>query len=134
MAKTATTFRNSHLQAIADALDNGYCRIYSGTVPTNANTALGAQVLLAELRFAATAETSVTAGVLTFAALTPDADAAADGTPTFARCFQSDGTTVVVDLTASGTGGSGELVLTTASIVEGAEVSADSATLTYPAA
>ena len=61
MAKTATTFRDSHLQAIADALDNGYCRIYSGTVPTNANTALGAQVLLAELRFAATAETSVTA-------------------------------------------------------------------------
>ena len=134
MAKTATTFRNSHLQAVADALDNGYCRIYSGTVPTNANTAIGAQTLLAELRFAATAETSVTAGVLTFDDLTPDASANADGTPTFARCLSSDGTTVVVDMTASGTGGGAELVLTTASIVAGAEVSADSATLTYPAA
>ena len=133
MAKTATTFRNSHLQAIADALDNGYCRIYSGTVPTNANTALGAQVLLAEPRFNATAETSVSGGVLTFAAFTADASAAASGTPTFARCFQSDGTTVVCDLTASGTGGGAEVVLTTASIIAAAEVSVSSATLTYPA-
>jgi hypothetical protein len=127
MAKTAVSFRNSHLQAIADALDNGYCRIYTvgSGVPATADTAITDQTLLAELRFAATAETSVTAGVLTFAAMTPD-DGLADGTPAFARCLSSNGTTAVVDLTASGTGGGGELELSTASVITGA-------TLTYPA-
>lgn len=40
---------------MSDRLDNGYLRIYDGTQPTNADTAIGAQVLLAELRFNATA-------------------------------------------------------------------------------
>lgn len=132
MAKTALSFRTSHLQAIADALDNGYLRIYSGTVPATADTALSGQTLLAELRFAATAEASNTGGVLTFDVITDDSSADASGTPTFARCLEDDGTTPVIDLSASGNGGGGEVELATASIVALAEVSIASATLTYP--
>ena len=47
-------------------LDNGYLRIYDGTQPATANTAIGSQVLLAELRFNADAAPVAVNGVLTF--------------------------------------------------------------------
>lgn len=134
MGRTALSFRTSHLQELADALDNGYLRLYNGTRPANANTALAGNTLLAELRFAATAAASNTGGVLTFDVITEDSSADASGVPTFARLLQSDGTTAVIDLSASASGGGGEVELSTASLVAGAEVPVSSATLTYPAA
>jgi hypothetical protein len=132
--RTALTFRTSHLQAMADALDDGYLRIYSGTVPATADTAITDQTLLAELRLATPSEASITAGVLTLDVITDDSSADDSGTPTFARLLQSDGNTMVGQMSASGSGGGGELELTTASIVAAAVVSISSATITYPAA
>jgi hypothetical protein len=43
---------NAEADAFARLLDNGYLRIYSGTQPATADTALSGNTLLAELRFA----------------------------------------------------------------------------------
>ena len=62
--------------ALAPLFNNGYLRIYEGTIPADADTALGAQVLLAELRFAATGIATSVNGVLTANALTEHVEAA----------------------------------------------------------
>lgn len=85
---------NAQADALARLLDNGYLRIYDGTMPTRADDALGAQVLLAELRFNATSAPAASNGVLTFNAITGDPAANAGGTQTFFRAFSVDGTTV----------------------------------------
>ena len=100
--------RNTELNAALEpALDSGYLRIYSGTVPTNADAALGGATLLAELRFGATAFGAASAGTATANAIT-SGTAAASGTPTFFRTFKSDGTTVVMQGTA---GAASDLVI-----------------------
>jgi hypothetical protein len=92
---------NAAANAAADAhcalLNTGYLRIYSGSQPTDADTALGAQTLLAELRFGATAFGAAVAGVATANAITQDSSADATGTAAFYRALKSDGTTVVED-------------------------------------
>jgi hypothetical protein len=116
---------------IGDSLDNGYIRIYDGTIPTNADTAVGAQVLLAELRFNAAAAPSATNGVITFAAITADSAANANGTASWFRCLASDGTTVKFDGTV-GSSGTDDLNLNTTAIVQNANVSISQFTLTMP--
>jgi hypothetical protein len=88
---------SAQADVLARLLDNGYLRLSSGTQPADANTALGAQVLLAELRFAATSAPAAVGGVLTFNSLTSDSDANADGTASFFRAVGSNGTSVVFD-------------------------------------
>jgi hypothetical protein len=126
--KFSTTAVNAKADAIGNALDSGYIRIYDGAQPADANTAVGAQNLLAELRFNAAAFPPAVAGVITANAITDDSGANATGTATWARILASDGTTVWFD----GTAGTGtvNLVLNTASIVTGAVVSCSAFTLT----
>lgn len=112
---------NGQANDLATRLDNGYLRIYDGTQPTNADTAIGAQVLLAELRFNATAAPSATNGVLTFNSLTADSSANATGTASWYRALSSDGTTVVMDGSV-GTATS-NLILNSVNIQSGAQVS-----------
>lgn len=116
--------RNAELDAALEpALDNGYLRIYSGTVPTNADAALGAAVLLAELRFGATAFGAASGGTKT-ANTIASATASATGTASFFRAFKSDATTVVMQ-GAVATSGS-DLNLSTTSINSGDTVSVSS--------
>jgi hypothetical protein len=116
---------NAGANAAADAacalLNNGYLRIYDGAQPTDADTAIGAQVLLAELRYNATAYGAAVAGVAAANAFTADSSANATGTATWFRALKSDGTTAVYDGTV-GTSGC-DLNLNTTSIVTGAAVS-----------
>lgn len=88
---------NAQADVLATNLNNGYLRIYSGTQAATADTAIGAQVLLAELRFNATAAPAASGGVLTFNAITADSSADASGTAAWFRALKSDGTTVVMD-------------------------------------
>src|ERR1051326_1034384 len=90
--------------AFSDLLDNGYLRIYTGTQPATADTALSSNTLLAELRFANPASGAGVNGVITFSAITSDTDADATGTATFFRAFKSDGTSVVMDGSVGTTG------------------------------
>ena len=90
----ALAFRRTNLAATTEAdavctlLNSGYLRIYDGSQPATADTALGAQNLLAELRFNATAAPAATNGVATFNAITSDASANATGTATFFRALK----------------------------------------------
>lgn len=116
--------------AVVDLADSGYIRIYDGTKAATADTAIGAQVLLAELRFGATAFGAAANGVATANAITSDSSANATGTATWFRVLKSDGTTVLWDGTV-GTSGA-DLNLNTTSIVAGAAVSISSMTYTQP--
>lgn len=123
--------RNAQANAIKDLLNNGYLRIYDGTRPASVATAITTQVMLAEPRFAATAFPSATAGVLTANAMTADPTAAASGTATWARLFESDGTTPVMDVNV-GTSDA-NIILTSVAIVAGAPVAINSFTYTVAA-
>lgn len=95
--KLANVGANAAADAVARLLDNGFLRIYDGTQPTNADTAVGAQVLLAELRYNATSAPAAAAGVLTFNAITSDTSANATGTASWFRALKSDGSSAVYD-------------------------------------
>lgn len=104
MADT-TKISNAAATAEADAfsalLDDGYLRLYDSTggtgQPATVDTAIGSQVLLAEMRFSATAAPSASSGVITFSTITSDPSAPASGTATWFRAFSSDGTTAIWD-------------------------------------
>lgn len=118
---------NGEADFIGVAADSGYIRIYDGAQPTDADTALGAQVLLAELRFGADAFPAAVAGLITANAITSDASANATGTATWARILKSDGTSVLFDGTV-GTA-SANVVINSVAISSGAVVSCSSLTL-----
>lgn len=125
----AVARRNELLDALTDNCNSGRLRLYSGTRPTNADTALSGNTLLAELTLNATSAGAASGGVWTANAITSDSSADAAGTATFARLFQSDGTTVVCDLSL-GTSGT-EVIVSTTSIVATAVVSCSSMTITF---
>lgn len=102
--KLSNAAANAEADAVSDLLDNGYLRIYDGTKAVSADTAIGAQVLLAELRYNATAAPAAVAGVLTFNAFTGDAAANATGTASWFRALKADGTTAVYDGTVGTSG------------------------------
>lgn len=123
---------NAAVDALTVLLNSGFLRIYSGSQPTDANTAIGAQVLLAELTFGATAFGAASAGVATANAITQDSSANATGTAAWARAFKTDGTSVVFDCSV-GTA-SANLILNTTAVVSGVAVSCSSLTFTLPKA
>ena len=117
-----------------DAGTAAVINIYDGTVPADADTALGAQVLLAQLTCSATAFASVAddtpGAIATFAAITSDSSANATGTASFFRILTQSGGTVI----AQGTVGTAtsDLILNTVSITSGSTVSITSATILLP--
>ncbi|HLA65016.1 MAG TPA: hypothetical protein VK600_00375 [Candidatus Saccharimonadales bacterium] len=104
--KMANAAVNAEGDALAVAAASGYLRIYDGSQPATADTAVGSQVLLAELRFGATAFGATVAGVMTANAITGDTAANATGTAAWYRVLKSDGSTPLWD-GAIGTVGSG---------------------------
>lgn len=113
-----------------EVLNGGTLKIYDGTPPANASTALSSNTLLATLTLNATAFSSFTNGVATAGAITSDSSADATGPPTFFRLLTS-GATVMLQGSV-GTSGS-DLNLNTTSIVAGGAVSVSSLTITMPA-
>jgi len=116
---------NAEADALSVLLDNGYLRIYDGTQAATADTAVGAQVLLAELRFNADAAAAATTGVLTFNAITQDSSANNTGTASWFRALKSDGSTVLFDGTVGVSGC--DINIATTAIVAGAIVGVTSA-------
>jgi len=109
-------------------------RIYNGTVPTDADTALSGNTLLAELAMSATPFPAAIDGnpnaIATANAISSDTSADATGTATFFRIYKADGTTCVLQ-GAVGTSGQ-QLNLNSTSIVANETVSVSSLTLTMP--
>lgn len=105
-------------------------RLYDGSQPATADTAVTTQTLLCELTFNATSAGSAASGVATFNAVTADASANASGTPTWFRALKSDGTTPVFDGTVGLVSGY-DCIIDAVPIVAGATVSVT--TMTYTA-
>jgi hypothetical protein len=130
MALTYTTaVKNAKLDQITSQIGaSGRLKIYDATggTPANAGTALGSQVLLADLPCSATFAPASSGGVLTANAIT-NANAAATGTAAFFRLTTSGGTAVAQG--ACGTSGS-DLNLNTLSLVSGGPVAVSSLTIT----
>jgi hypothetical protein len=128
----APKLSNAAASAAADAVaalcNNGYLRIYDGSKPAAADTAITTQNLLAELRFGATAFGAAVNGVATANALTADSAANATGTATWFRVLKSDGTSPVYDGEV-GTSGS-DLNLNSVAIQANAQVSVSAFTYT----
>lgn len=114
--------------AMAALCNGGTLNIYDGTQAATADTAVGAQVLLAQLTFGSPAFAGSVNGVATANAITADSSANATGTASWFRVKKSDGTTTVYDGSV-GTA-TADLILNTVSIVLGASVSVTSLTLT----
>lgn len=114
---------------IGDSLDSGTIKIYTGTIPTDADTAVGAQTLLATLTFNAAAFPAASNGVLTAAAITSDTSADATGTAAWARIASSGGTTKM-DVTV-GTSGE-DINFNSVAFQTGATVAITSLTITVP--
>lgn len=140
----STTTRNAKLDARATLFNSGKLRLYDGTRPATADTAITTQVLLAELTMGATAFPAASGGSTMANAITPDSSADNAGTATWARAVKSDGTTVIEDYSAGrngyaadGTTVSGGTVynvaLNAAIIAAAAAVSVSSMVLTEPA-
>lgn len=117
--------------AVVDLVDGGagagLLRIYDGTQPTTADTAIGSQVLLAELTMSDPAFGAASNGVATASAITADGSANATGTATWFTIVTSAGTRIFDGSVGTS---SADLVLNTTSIVSGATVSVTAFTYT----
>ena len=110
---------------ITYAGSNAIIRIYSGTQPANANTAISTQTLLVSLTISGAFGTDSN-GTLTFSTIN-NGTAVASGTASFFRIVKSDGTTVVMD-GSIGTS-SADLVLNTTTIATNDTVAITSGTI-----
>lgn len=131
--QVATAIVNAQADLVARALDDGYLRIYAGVQPSNADTAVTSQTLLAELRFAATSAPAADNGVITFDDI-DSAVAVANGTAAWFRCLAADGTTVVLDGSLGLAGDDPNLVLNAVTIAIGGSVAVSSYTHALPRA
>ncbi len=107
-----TVTKNLGLNARYDQANSGSIKAYTGTVPATADTALSGNTLLFSCAMSATAFAAASGGTKVANTISPDTDAAATGTATFARMYKSDGTTVVCQILIA------DLNLPTTSIVQ----------------
>ena len=125
--KYAVALKNAKLNQITSQVGtSGNLIIYSGTQPTNPDTALSGNTVLATLPLSSTFAPAASGGVLTANAITA-ANASATGTATFASLLTSGGTRIV-DMSV-GTSGA-DCNLGTTSITSGLTVSVTSLTIT----
>lgn len=123
------------LDNLVDAIDSGGAgtiKIYTSSQPANADTALGAQTLLATLTFSATAfgaATNADPTVATASSITSDSSADTTGTADWSR-WASGGATTILDCTV-GTG-THDIVFNTVSFVSGAVIAISALTVTHP--
>lgn len=127
--KQSTPAVNAAANAVCTLANGGTLKIYNGSQPASADTAVSSQTMLASLALSATAFGNAAAGVATANAIT-SATAAASGTASWFRVFKSDGTTAVFDGSVDTTGA--DLNLNATAIASGATVAVSSLTYTEP--
>ena len=114
---------NVQANALAALCNTGTIKIYDGTQPATADTAVSGNTLGVTLTFGATAFATAVSGLITANAITAGT-AVAGITPTWARIIKSDGTTTVMDVSAGAAGAN----LTIGAFTTGTIVSATSFT------
>lgn len=131
-SSTGVASRNLGLNASFDILNSGHLMIYDGAQPSTADTALGAQVLLADLSLNATAFAAASAGSKAAGAITQDSSANATGTAAWMTLVATARTTVGTIDGSVGTSGA-NLNMNSVAISSGAAVSCSSLTITQAA-
>jgi hypothetical protein len=134
MSRFAVARRNAILNTLIAPANSGLLRLYSGARPADSDTALSGNTLLATLTMSATSFV-LTNGTLTANAIAADPSADASGTASFARLFQSDGTTPIVDfgVTTSAPSNGFELQLPTLVVTALQAVTASQLVITFGA-
>lgn len=128
--KLAVANRNLALDAALDALGTGAkMRIYDGTQPTDADTALGAQVMLVECALSSTPFAAASAGSKAAATIS-NGTIAASGTATWGSLLTS-GNVRKFDFSVATS--SANLIVDSAALSSGATFSVSSFTLTMAA-
>jgi hypothetical protein len=94
---------NTQADALNALFNGGKIKIYDGTQPATADTAVTTQTLGVTLTLNATAFAAASGGVLTANAITSGV-AIADITPTWARITKADGSTVLMDVSVGVSG------------------------------
>jgi hypothetical protein len=130
-------FTRAALDAGCAQANGGTLRIYDGTQPTDAETAVTTQNVLATLTlnataFAASAVTGAAGARVATAvanAITDDTSADATGTATWFRVTKSGGAQAVFDGSVAAVGGTADLLLASVSIVAGEDVGITSFTV-----
>jgi hypothetical protein len=129
-SKTRVASRNAALDAALDVLNGGKLRIYDGTQPTDADTAISSQVMLAELALSATAFAAASGGSKTANAITADSSADATGTATWFSLLTSGNVRVIDGSVGTATS---NLILNSVAISAGANVSVTSLSVSMAA-
>jgi hypothetical protein len=119
-------------EAFAALFNGSSLEVYSGTRPTDPDSSLGSQKLLATLRFSNPAFASPADGLLTAKAILMDPEAKATGKAEWFRVRNSDGN-VILDGTAGvpDLKAQYDLNLKSADIQQNAEVGCESFTLRF---
>ena len=126
--KYAVLLKNQRLADIISYIGtSGLLSIYSGTQPTNPDTALSGNTLLAQCALSSTFAPAPSGGVLTANAIATQTSANATGTAAWGTLTTSGGTRIV-DFSV-GTA-SADLILNTTAIIAGASFSVTSFVLT----
>lgn len=125
----ASAMANAFTTAL-DAGTAGIIEIYDSTIPTNADTAVGAQTKLATLTFSASSFGAASNGVITAASITSDSSADATGTASWARLLTQSGGTTIADVDVGTSGAT--INFNTVSFVSGSTISITSFTFTMP--
>lgn len=127
----------SMLTAVKTAIDAGTAaviEIYTGTQPTDADTAVGAQTKLATLTMNATAFGSVSdaspGAIMTAATITGDSSADNTGTAAWFRMLTQSGGTTIMDGSV-GTSGA-DMNFNTVSFTSGSQIDITAMTVTQP--
>jgi hypothetical protein len=126
--------------AIVDRVDlnspPGLLRIYSGTPPADADSALSGNTLLSEPVMSnpafGNAADANPGGRAVANAIADDTDANATGTAAFFRIYNGNGTTCVLQGSVTATGGGGDLTINTVAIQIHALVKVTSLAFTQP--
>jgi hypothetical protein len=123
--------------AVGALCNTGSIKVYTGTQPADANTAVSTQTLLGTFTFGSTAfgtpsasGTAPTRVTTANANSISDITAVASGTAAWFRALKSDGTTAVYDGSVSTSGA--DLNLTDTSITSGEAMSISSFALSQP--
>lgn len=130
------TLRNARLQAIIDAIDgggdsvttSGVLLVYSGSRPVTGAAPSGANTLLGTMELSEPSGT-ISNGVMTLNTVSPDTSADDDGTITWARIADSDGTPII-DFSCGLTGSTADIVFNAVDVLAGGTISLVSGTIT----
>lgn len=130
----AGALKDDMLTALKNRLDagsaGGTLKIYTGAMPVSPQTSVTSQVLLGTLTLSKPCA-ALDSNALTFAAITSDASADADGTATWARLADSDGV-AVLDVDISTTTGTGAIKLNTTAVKSGGPIAITAMVVTLP--